>query len=230
MLISPTQAQIHRVNRGRVAQNGQIPEHMQFIQDTFPMAILESKSVITEAAGKAVRALQITGIFQKADDTNQNGREYPLEVIASAVNSIQEDIRKRAVLGEYDHPADAKIHLERVSHVITKVWMEGKNVYGVAEVLEEMPYGKMLASLLRSKVQIGISSRGIGDMEEVVTEGHSKHRVLPGYQFVTWDVVAEPSVEEAVMHVMESRDRLITRKNRNPQATLVSEIDKWLRC
>lgn len=208
---------VPRFNRGVIAQTGTVPQNMRFIQDTFPLTVMESKtvdSVISEAAGRAVKALQITGIFQKADDCNQNGREYPYEVIAEAVNSIQDDILKRGVMGEFDHPTDAKIHLERVSHVITKLWMEGKYVYGVAEVLEDMPCGKMLGTLLRNKIQVGISSRGVGDMEEIVAEGRNRYRVQPGYQFVTWDVVGEPSVSEAVMHVMESRNRLITRSNR----------------
>lgn len=175
--------------------------------------------------------LKITGVFQRADHRNQNGREYPLEVIAEAVKSIQEDVTKRAVMGEFDHPSDAKIHLDRVSHVITKLWMEGKYVYGVAEVLEDMPCGKMLATLLKSKVQVGISSRGVGDMEVVSEAAGQFYKVQPGYQFVTWDIVGEPSVSEAVMHVMESRNRIPTRANRSidPKKALVKELDGWLK-
>jgi hypothetical protein len=132
---------------------------------------------------------------------------------------------------------DAKLHLDRVSHLITKLWMEGKYVYGVAEVLEDMPCGGPLATLLRNKVRVGISSRGVGDMEEVVSEGMSKFEVQPGYQFVTWDVVGEPSVKEATMNMMESRNRLVkpptglvTRANRPMvvQGQLIRELANYL--
>ena len=228
----PNINKLNQVNRGLICQTGIIPNNLQLIQSTFPLKVLEAKSIISEAAGSEGRpVLKITGVFQKADTPNQNGRDYPYDIITEAVTAIQDDIGNRAVLGEYEHPTDAKIHLDRVSHIISKLWMEGKYVYGVAEVLEDMPCGKMLAALLRYKVQVGISSRGVGEME-TVTEGQSEiFRVCRGYRFVTWDIVAEPSVSEAVMHVMEGRDRLLTRSTRtqNPQANLVNELNKWLK-
>jgi len=220
------------INRGAIAQTGQVPAGTQFIQDTFPLKILESKRDVNESIG-GKPTLKITGVIQKADEANQNGRVYPYDVLAEAVDNIQEDLETRAVIGEFDHPSDAKIHLDRVSHIMTRVWMEGKYVYGVAEVLEEMPCGQMLGALLRSKARVGISSRGVGDME-AVNEGADgeMHRVLPGYSFVTWDIVGEPSVKEAVMSVMESRNRIVTRAkkaNIDPCEALVTEINKWLR-
>lgn len=221
-----------RINRGLIRQTGQIPDNLRFIQDVYPFKVLDTKSTFSEAAGTAGKpVLKITGVFQKADEGNQNGREYPFSVISQAVKDIQEDVSSRAVMGEFDHPQDAKIHLDRVSHLITKLWMEGKYVYGVAEVLEDMPCGKMLSALLKNKVQIGISSRGVGDMEQINEGADARFRVMPGYQFVTWDIVGEPSVKEAVMHMMESRNRLVTRATRNidPKKAIVSELNKWLR-
>lgn len=219
------------VNRGLIRQTGQIPGYLNLFQDSYPLKVLET-SVVTEGVGGRP-VMKVTGIFQKADERNANGREYPYKVLAKAVNEIQEDIAKRAIMGEFDHPTDAKIHLDRVSHIITKVWMEGKYVYGNAEVLTDMPCGAMLGALLRNKVQVGISSRGVGDMETVNEGQQETQRVLDGYQFVTWDMVAEPSVTEAVMSVMESKDRkVITRKVRasiDPEAELVRQIDAWLK-
>ena len=114
--------------------------------------------------------------------------------------------------------------------------MEGKYVYGEAEVLEGTNLGRNLGSLLRAKIGIGISSRGVGDME-VVNEGAEDERyiVQPGYRFVTWDAVGEPSVLEATMSVMESRQaakKIITRaemRKENPDVALVNEISEWLR-
>jgi hypothetical protein len=221
------------VNRSQIAITGQIPSNQQLITSVQPLKVLDAQSVISEAAGGR-SVLRITGIFQIADEPNQNGRVYPRNVLSEAVQLIQEDIGSRKVMGELDHPSDAKIHLDRVSHLLTKLWMEGKNVYGVAEVLEDMPCGKILSTLIRNKVQIGISSRGVGDME-TISEGREQYqRVLPGYSFVTWDIVGEPSVKTAVMHVMESRNRLaaanrlVTRATRTPQAALMSELSSWL--
>ena len=130
--------------------------------------------------------------------------------------------------------SDAKIHLERVSHLITKVWMEGKFVYGEAEVIEGTDPGRNLAALLRHGVRVGISSRGVGDME-VVNEGTADeaYMVQGGYRFVTWDTVGEPSVQEAVMSVMESKEYgIMTRsriRNLKPDIALVNEISEWLK-
>ncbi len=218
--------------RQQIATTGNLPQGTQLFQDAMPLKIKDMKSVVSEAmGGKPV--LRITGVFQKAEDKNQNGRIYPRSVLESAVKSLQEDIPNRCVMGEFDHPPDAKIHLDRVSHLITKVWMEGNYVYGEAEVLEKMPYGGQLAALLRSNVQVGISSRGVGDME-VVNEGMAdeSYVVQEGYEFVTWDVVGEPSVQEATMNVMEAKNRVMTRENLrklNPEKALINEMTRWIK-
>lgn len=165
--------------------------------------------------------------FTKIEKLHHDGNIYCLTVDAG--NFYMEQNGHAFWTGN----CDAKIHLDRLSHVITKVWMESKYVYGVAEVLEEMPCGKMLGALLRAKVQVGISSRGVGDLE-VVNEGtESQHyKVCKGYQIVTWDVVGEPSVQEAVLSVMESRNRILTRSamaRLNPEKALDHAIKEWLR-
>ena len=218
------------INPGLIRQTGQLPGNVNLFQDTYPLKVLEQKTITESKGGRSV--LRVTGIFQKCDEENANGRIYRRDILESATKDIQEDLGKRAILGEFDHPSDAKIHLDRVSHVITKVWLEGKYVYGEAEILEDMPCGAMLASLLRSKVQVGISSRGVGDMETVREGQRELLQVMPGYQFVTWDMVAEPSVTEAVMNVMEGRNRVLTRAARaaiNPQAELAREVAQWLK-
>ena len=219
--------------RSSVAQTGIIPNGYRLITDTMPLVVKDVKSVVSEGIGGKEAVMKITGIFQKADDKNQNGRVYPRSVLESAVKSLQEDLPSRSIMGEFDHPADAKIHLDRVSHLITNIWMEGKYVYGEAEVLEKMPYGQQLSALLKSGVQVGISSRGVGDME-IVNEGlqDESYVVQEGYEFVTWDVVGEPSVQEATMSVMENKNRLMTRgraRKINPEAALKHEISEWLK-
>lgn len=200
-------------NRGLVAQTGCIPEGTMLLQDTWPLIVKDTKKVVTEGVAGGMPATRVTGIFQVADDTNANGRVYPGSIIREAVQAIQEDIANRSVWGEFDHPPDAKIHLDRISHLITKVWMEGKNVFGEAEIVDELPYGNQLATLLK-RGRIGISSRGIGDMEIRDNGGQELYYVTEGYRFVTWDAVAEPSVTGAILHLVEGRLRPLRRVKR----------------
>lgn len=179
----------------------------RLIVDTYPLVINRKERVMVEDVhGEKVSRLRIGGQMQKAGVPNANGRIYPLPVLREAVDSLQETIKNRKLLGEFDHPPDAKIHLDRVSHLITKLWMEGDTVYGECEVLEKTIYGGQLKALLESGISsIGISSRGIGDMETTIYEGEEYYKVLPGYSFVTFDIVAEPSVHGSYMSVLENK-------------------------
>lgn len=198
-----------RINRRLIAETGQLPPGMRLIRDTHPFEIIDKKDTVTEDVhGREVPIMRVTGLFQKGDQQNANGRVYSTkDVLTPAVRQIEEDVSGRAVLGEYDHPSDAKIHLDRVSHLITKIWMDGPKVYGEAEVLHKTPCGAALRGLFEHKVRVGISSRGVGDMEVVEHAGQEYYRVLPGYAFVTWDAVAEPSVSGAILNIQESLTR-----------------------
>lgn len=225
------------INRGLIAETGIIPTGMQLIRDVFPFEIIESKNTVTEDVnGREVPVMRVTGLFQMGDKENANQRFYPSgDVLAPAVRGIQEDVQHRAVMGEFDHPADAKIHLDRVSHLITKVWMDGKKVFGEAEVLHKLPCGSYLRGLFEHKVRVGISSRGVGDMEVSEHQGHQVYRVMPGYSFVTWDAVAEPSVNGAILQIQEGLNRRLRplRESRNKfssaayQNLLVQEIENF---
>lgn len=199
------------INRSVIAETGVIPAGMQLIRDTFPFEMIDCKTAIHEGVGgREEPTMRISGLIQNGDTENANGRWYSTQdVLGPAVRSIQEDIQARAVPGEFDHPSDAKIHLDRLSHLMTKVWMEGKKVYGEAEVLHRLPCGAMLRGLFEHKVRVGISSRGVGDMEVMEHNGHDVYRVMPGYAFVTWDVVAEPSVHGAILNIQEGLTRRI---------------------
>lgn len=226
-----------RVDRRLIAETGVIPAGYSFLQDTFSFQVLDKKNTVTESIdGKEQPVMKITGLIQMGDKENANGRVYSSnDVLAPAVREIQEDLAARSVVGEYDHPADAKLHLDRVSHLMTKIWMDGKKVYGEAEVLHKLPLGACLRGLFEHKVQVGISSRGVGDMEIVEHNGKDIYKVLPGYTFVTWDVVAEPSVSGAVLNISESLNRRVRpiqekRHMFKPevyQDMLVKEINKY---
>lgn len=200
-------------NRGLVAQTGCIPEGAMLLQDVWPLVIKDRKQVVSESIAGGAPATRVTGVFQVADDTNANGRVYRHSILREAVEAIQEDISNRSVWGEFDHPPDAKIHLDRISHLITKVWMEGKSVFGEAEIIDDLPHGAQLNTLLRHG-RIGISSRGIGDMEIRDNGGEELYYVTEGYRFVTWDAVAEPSVTGAILQLVEGKLKPIRRANK----------------
>lgn len=215
------------INRGYVAQTGDVGGR-SLLTDVTPLEIVRPpESVIVEHAGVKNKVLRCTGRWQRGNVVNANGRWYGTDVLTEAVKMIQPDIKARGVMGEFDHPPDAKIHMDRVSHLITKLWVEGNDVLGELEVIEEMPYGKQLAALLNRGIRIGISSRGVGDMESTFMEGAEIMKVLPGYAFVTLDVVAEPSVGGSYLHLMESRQRQISQK-RVLEKQFISELKRVL--
>lgn len=227
----------NRIDRALIAETGIIPPGLRFIQDRFPFQVIDRKEALTEdAQGREMPVMRVTGLIQTGDTENANGRSYSTrDVLAPAVSNIQEDIGNRAVMGEYDHPSDAKIHLDRVSHLMSKVWMDGKKVYGEAEVLHRLPLGAALRGLFEHKVRVGISSRGVGDMEMVEHNGHEIYRVMPGYAFVTWDAVAEPSVSGAILNIQEGLAKKIRPLHQQKhlfseaayQAMLVREINEY---
>lgn len=193
-----------------------------------PFEIREKKRLVLEDTKTGIKrpVIRVTGLFQRADFLNANGRVYPQGVLENAVKEIQENIKKRSVLGELDHPTDAKIHLDRVSHLITKAWMEGDKVFGECEVLEDLPCGKMLKALLDNNVCISVSSRGVGDLEMIREDGQDVYRVSPGYKVVTWDAVLEPSVTGTELSVMESK---IVNLRKQYELELFEEIKKQFR-
>lgn len=186
-----------------------MPEIIQnVIREERVFEVLDSKQVISERNGNKIKRMRLTGIVQKCDEFNENKRRYGYSIMKEAIDAIQDNITKRRVLGELQHPESATINIDRVSHVMTKVWMDNKRVLGELEVLEEMPCGKILKTLVDSDITMGISSRGVGDLQPVMAEGLDEgYEVMPGYRFVTWDIVAEPSVTEAQLSVLESIQR-----------------------
>ena len=139
------------------------------------------------------KKFKLKGPFQKADTPNGNKRFYPRAVLESALSSVKESVDTGKMLGELDHPADAKIHLDKVSHIITMLEMRPSGeVYGEAEVLNT-PSGRILESLLKSKVKLGISSRGFGSTKEA----NGLQEVQNDYKLVTFDIVADPSTPGA---------------------------------
>jgi hypothetical protein len=175
--------------------NNYLREHLSFDQAGL---VLES----TEVDGK--KTLHLNGICIQGDIRNANQRVYPSSEIGKAVKTVNEQIAGGySVLGEVDHPADLRINLDRVSHMITKMWMDGPNGYGKLKLLPT-PMGQLVQTMLESGVKLGVSSRGSGNVSE---DGSGR---VSDFEIITVDVVAQPSAPGAYPtpvyeHIMNSR-------------------------
>ncbi len=157
----------------------------------------------------------LNGVFMQAVVKNRNGRTYPLNEISSAVAAGKSMIaQQQGIMGELDHPKSLQINLDRVSHVITELWMQGNNAYGKAKLLNT-PMGNIAQELVRGGVRIGVSTRGAGQ----VMEGTG---LVNGFRFVTADLVAQPSAPDAYpTSVYESLEHA---KNCNTIITLAEAV------
>ena len=156
---------------------------------TFDAARME---ILTEdhTDGKGGKNLYMKGICIQGGVKNHNERVYPVNEISKAVSTLNEQIKGGySVLGEVDHPDDLKINLDRVSHMITDMWMDGPNGFGKLKILPT-PMGKLVETMLESGVKLGVSSRGSGNVNE--TDGK-----VSDFEIVTVDVVAQPSAPNA---------------------------------
>lgn len=191
----------------------------------------EESNVITEASSDGKNVF-LNGIFMQASIKNRNGRVYPITEIQTAVKGAQQRIKEsNGILGELDHPQTLTINLDRVSHVITEMWMDGTNAYGKAKMLNTQ-MGNIAKELIGAGVRLGVSSRGAG----MVNEGGD----VSGFSFVTVDIVATPSapgampnaVYESIMMNQHGKEILSlaeqVRQDKDAQKFLQREIMKFL--
>lgn len=145
--------------------------------------------VVTETANDG-KDLYMKGICIQGGVKNANQRVYPVSEISNAVKQLNDQVTSgNSVLGEVDHPDDLKINLDRVSHMITEMWMDGPNGYGKLKILPT-PMGTLVKTMLESGVKLGVSSRGSGNVAE--STGN-----VSDFEIVTVDVVAQPSAPNA---------------------------------
>ena len=142
----------------------------------------------------------LSGIMQKSDTQNGNGRVYPHKVLMREVENYKKLVKERRALGELDHPDDSVINLKNASHMVTDVWWNGQDVMGKVQVLNT-PSGGILRSLVESGVKLGISSRGMGS----VSESQGSTVVEDDFQLICFDFVSEPSTPGAFM-MKEAKD------------------------
>lgn len=160
--------------------------------------------IVVESEGSDGKNLYMKGIFIQGGITNQNQRVYPVNEIGRAVKTLNDQVTGGySVLGEVDHPDDLKINLDRVSHMITEMWMDGPNGYGKLKILPT-PMGNLVKTLLESGAKLGVSSRGSGNVQE---DGSGE---VSDFEIITVDVVAQPSAPGAYPtpiyeHIMNAR-------------------------
>ena len=164
---------------------------------------IENIEVLTEERnGK--KDYKIKGIFMQADIKNRNGRIYPVGTLAKEVKRYNEQfINKKRAFGELGHPDGPTVNLERVSHMITSLKPEGKNFIGEAKVMDT-PYGKIVKNLIDEGAQLGVSSRGMGSIEQ----REETNYVCDDFMLATAaDIVADPSAPDAFVNgIMEGKE------------------------
>jgi hypothetical protein len=134
--------------------------------------------------------LYLKGICIQGGVKNANQRVYPISEIAHAIETLNKQVKTGySVLGEVDHPTNLRINLDRVSHMITEMWLDGPNGYGKMKILPT-PMGNLVRTMLESGVKLGVSSRGSGNVNE-------HDGAVSDFDIVTVDIVAQPSAPNA---------------------------------
>ena len=161
---------------------------------------LEKIEYITEAKENGEKDVYIEGIFMQAEKQNRNNRIYPKEVLKGATDKyVKEQVKTGRAVGELNHPEGPQINLDKVSHRITKLNFEGNNVVGKALILDT-PMGKIVKGLVEGGCKLGVSSRGMGTVEQ--KEG--KTYVKDDFVLATVDIVQDPSAPSAFVEgIME---------------------------
>jgi len=180
--------------------------------------INDATYLVEENNGK--KEYKIKGIFLQSETKNRNGRIYPTEVLAKEVKRYNaEFINKSRAFGELGHPDGPTVNLERVSHMIKKLYPEGKNFIGEAKIMDT-PYGKIVKSLIDEGAKLGVSSRGMGSSEQ---RGGSNYVGRDFYLATAADIVADPSAPDAFVEgIMEGKEWVW-----NNGVLIEQDVDSW---
>jgi len=183
-----------------------------------PQAINES---LTQNNGKLI----VKGVLQRAEAKNQNGRIYPKEVLMREANKYAGSfIKERRALGELDHPDSSVVNLNNVSHNVLDMGWQGDDLMGTVEVLGT-PAGNILKELFKSGIRLGISSRGMGSVKEVMREGGETLEVQPDFELIAFDFVSNPSTHGAFLSPVNEGKQIKVDKYKNVNI-LITDIIK----
>jgi len=166
-------------------------------------------SFLTEMNEKTgQKEMFIEGIFMQAETKNRNGRVYPFPVLSKEVERYNNEyVSKNRAFGELGHPDSPTINLDRVSHMITKLYPDGNNIMGKAKIMDT-PNGKIVKSLLDGGASLGVSTRGVGSLKPA----NGYQLVQDDFKLATAaDIVADPSAPNAfVQGIMENAEWILT--------------------
>jgi len=157
------------------------------------------QDLLTEREKKEMangNVLYMSGRLQTADKQNGNGRVYPHDVLKREMNNYMKVVKDDRACGELDHPDDSVVNLKNVSHIVTDIWWEGKDVMGKLKVLDT-PSGRILKDLVNAGVKLGVSSRGLGSVTE---SANGTVTVESDFQLICFDIVSEPSTPNAYVY------------------------------
>ena len=165
---------------------------------------VEEVQYITEDKQGGGKNYKIKGIFLQADIKNRNGRVYPMEVLEKEVNRYNKKfINENRAYGELGHPEGPTVNLERVSHMVTELYPDGKNFIGEAKIMET-PMGKIVKSLMNEGGKLGVSSRGMGSLDQKNGANYVRDDF---YLATAADIVADPSAPNAFVEgIMEGKE------------------------
>ena len=139
----------------------------------------------------------VEGILATAEVKNGNGRYYPRELWEREIDKYMESVDQNRALGELDHPESSVINLKNVSHNITEMWWDGDEVYGKIEILPT-PSGNILKALIENNITVGVSSRGMGSLED----RGGVLEVQDDFELLCWDFVSTPSNPGSYMEIV----------------------------
>tara|TARA_B100001564_G_scaffold163429_1_gene137392 strand:- start:435 stop:1079 length:645 start_codon:yes stop_codon:yes gene_type:complete len=164
--------------------------------------VSQAEYLVEETNGK--KDYKIKGVFLQSDIKNRNGRVYPKEILAKEVTRYNKEfINKKRAFGELGHPDGPTVNLERVSHMITKLYPDGNNFIGEAKIMNT-PYGKIVKGLIDEGAQLGVSSRGMGSL---IQRGGANYVKDDFYLATAADIVADPSAPDAFVEgIMEGKE------------------------
>ena len=165
---------------------------------------LQDVEYITEEADNGKKNYKIKGVFMQADIKNKNGRIYPMEILQKEVKRYNKEfINEKRAYGELGHPEGPTVNLERASHMITALYPDGKNYIGEAKVLST-PMGEIVKSLMDEGAKLGVSSRGMGSLEQKNGANYVRDDF---YLATAADIVSDPSAPSAFVEgIMEGKE------------------------
>ena len=165
---------------------------------------VEEVEYITEAKEGGGKNYKIKGIFLQADIKNRNGRVYPMEVLEKEVARYNKKfINEKRAYGELGHPEGPTVNLERVSHMVTELYPDGKNFIGEAKIMET-PMGKIVKNIMNEGGKLGVSSRGMGSLNQKNGANYVRDDF---YLATAADIVADPSAPNAFVEgIMEGKE------------------------